>query len=74
MVRSSGWLSKVRKCKVIGVKRLGRPKMTSEELPKKDREKLNLTETDPHNRFTWKRTVFKKALPSASSLDHLFSI
>ena len=36
VVRSSGWFSKIREFKVIGVKRPGRPKMTWEELLKKD--------------------------------------
>ena len=65
VVRSSGWLSKVREFKVVGVKRPGRLKMTWEELLKKDRAKLNLMEIDPLDHLTWKRLVFKKALPSA---------
>ena len=65
VVRSSGWLSKVREFKVVGVKRSGRPKMTWEELLKKDRTKLSLIEIDPHDCLTWKRLVLKKAIPSA---------
>ena len=52
VVRSSGWLSKVREFKVVGVKRPGRPKMTWEELLKKNRTKLSLMEIDPHDRLT----------------------
>ena len=63
VVCSSGWLSKVREFKVVGVKRPGRPKMTWEELLKKDQVKLSLM--DPHDRLKCKRLVFKKALPSA---------
>ena len=65
VMRSSGWLSKVRDFKVIGVKRLGKPKKTWEKLLKKDRAKLSLMEFDQHDNLTWKKTVFKKALPSA---------
>ena len=65
VVRSSGWLSKVREFKVVGVKRPGRPKMTWEELLKKDRTKLSLMEIDTHDCLTWERLVFKKASPSA---------
>ena len=65
VVRSSGWLSKVKEFKFVGVKRPGRPKMTWEELLKKDQTKLSLMEIDPHDRLTWKRLVFKIALPSA---------
>ena len=35
--------------------------MTWEEVLKKDQAKLNLSKIDTHNRFTWKRVVFKKA-------------
>ena len=65
VVRSSGWLSKVMEFRVVGVERPGRPKMTWEELLKKDWAKLSLMEIDPHDHLTWKRLVFKKALPSA---------
>ena len=61
VVHSSGWPSKVKEFKVVGVKRPGRPKMTWEELLKKDWAKLSLMEIDPHNRLTWKR-LFQKSL------------
>ena len=61
VVHSSGWLSKVREFKAVGVKRPGRPKMTWKELLKKNRAKPSLMEIDPHNCLTWKRLVFKKA-------------
>ena len=58
VVRSSGWLSKFREFKVVGVKRPGRPKMTWEDLLKKDRAKLSLMEIDLHDR----KDLFSKSL------------
>ena len=65
VLRSSGWLSKIKKFKVVGVKRPGRPKTTWEELLKKVQAKLSLMEIDPHDRLMRKRLDFKKALLSA---------
>ena len=39
-------------------------------VAEKDRAKLSLTEMDPHDRLTWKRIFFKKALPSAEENHH----
>ena len=63
VVRSSGWLSKVREFKIVGVKRPGRPKMTWEELLKKDRTKLSLMEIDHMTALRGKDLFSKNPYP-----------
>ena len=48
--RSTGWISEVRKLKVVARKRSGRPRKSKDEGIKNDRKKLDMDSADPQNR------------------------
>ena len=48
--RSTGWIAKVRKLKIVAQKRPGRPKKTWDEVLVDDRKKLGMDSADPKNR------------------------
>jgi hypothetical protein len=66
--RSSGWTSKVRGINVASSRAPGRPKLSWEELVKRDRRTLGMVSTNPQNRQAWRGRLRSRldsqALPS----------
>jgi len=52
--RSSSWISRVREYEIEGKRGRGRPKLTWDELVKRDRTQLGMTKTDPNDRLAWR--------------------
>jgi hypothetical protein len=52
--RSNGWIAKVRKHNIRKQKAPGRPKLTWDELVRRDRVSLGMEETNPEDRNEWR--------------------
>ena len=62
--RSDGWINRVRSVEVEkSRKRPGRPKLTWEEVVKRDREDLGLVDEDPQQRSRWRRRLRVRLAP-----------
>ena len=65
--RSNGAVKTAFDIQVDGKRGLERPKMTWQQLTKKDCRELKLSVIDPHDRHTW-RSGTRSAMPAASQL------
>ena len=52
--RSTGWIARVRDINILGKKAPGRPKLTWDELVRRDRVTLGMERTDPEDRRAWR--------------------
>jgi len=52
--RSTGWIARVRERKILAQNAPGRPKLTWDELVKRDRVLLGMERTDPEDRQAWR--------------------
>ena len=52
--RSSGWIAQVRQMNVTAERTTGRPKLSWEDLVKRDRKSLGMDSINPHNRQEWR--------------------
>ena len=52
--RSTGWIARVRERKILAQNASGRPKLTWDELVKRDRVLLGMERTDPEDRQAWR--------------------
>ena len=52
--RSTGWIARVRERKILAQNAPGRPKLTWNELVKRDRVLLGMERTDPEDRQAWR--------------------
>ena len=65
--RSNGWINDVRKLEVVAEgKRPGRPKLTWDDVLKKDRELLGMVTVDPENRSEWRGRLRRRRLAPPS--------
>ena len=55
--RSTGWIARVREHKIMTQKAPGRPKLTWDELVRRDRISLGMEGTDPEDRQAWRRRL-----------------
>jgi exonuclease III len=55
--RSSSWISRVRDIEVHAVKSRGRPKLTWDEVVKRDRASLHMDSIDPEDRHAWRERL-----------------
>ena len=51
---STGWIARVREHKILVQNAPGRPKLTWDELVKRDRVLLGMERTDPKDRQAWR--------------------
>ena len=68
--RSNSWISRVRSHHPARSNRArGRPKLSWEEVVKRDREVVNMQETDPNDRKAWRGRLRKKTRQTGRTLD-----
>ena len=65
--RSRGWINRVKQMEVLSEgKRPGRPKLTWDEVVKRDRELLGMMTDDPQNRSKWRGRLRRRRLAPPS--------
>ena len=67
--RSTGWIAQVRDHTVVAQKAPGRPKLTWDEVVKRDRALLGMERTNPQDRQAWKGRLRSTRQPGRTLLN-----